>query len=461
MAKVNKSQMTILNKVVQKAQDADSSKADLLEMLKNFSDTNDEFNEVAGTISEDDIVNVRVIENANLGNDVDVDYIKKDDTIMVHKVDKSKKIVDLYVKEPSREEARYFTDLYYQFQRIRINMANQIRAIDQGKDQDDKDHKDDIQRLNKNMISTPAAMAFRHHLLKQIETIENDIKACLSEYSDRMPFGKYAKATVGIGPVFATLICSELDIPDKKDLPENAQVFTSGNWVSYAGLNDNNRPWIKNDALAKKYVEEAIAENGGIIDDDAVRLLCAKTQWTYDHYYKFCCDKKTGKFKGFTKEALVKGSKMIPYNKNLKKTMYLIGQSFIKVQNNPESLYGKLYKTRLQYEIDRNEAGGNAEAAAKALSEKNWNTSTLAYKAYKQGKLPKAQLSMRAQRVVEKIFLEHLFEFLYLEKFGELAPVPYIFKVEEGHKDYIGPEVDFKDFLTNEKAIKLLESQNQ
>ena len=440
--------MTVANKLVQKAMEIDSTKADLLEMLKAFVDDNKSVKEVIGDISEDDIISVRVTESTNTEVEEDVEYEKVDGKIKVQPVERAKKIVDLYVNEPTKEEARFFADLYYTWQGHRISLENQIRSIDQGYDQDDKSHKDDKQRKKAGITATPATMAFRHHILNQVRAIEDDIKKCLSDYSDRVPMGRYAKAVKGIGPVFATILCSTLDIPDEKDLPDTEKMYTVGNWISYAGLNDNNRPWIKSDDKAKQFVNDAIEENGGIIDEDAVRILSSKTQWSYEHYYKFCCDRKTGKFTGFTRDKLVKATKMIPYNKNLKKTMFLIGESFVKVQNNKNSLYGRLYKERLQYEIDRNEAGGNAAAAAKALSEKNYDKSTLAYKAYIQGKLPKAQLIRRAERHTVKIFLNHLFEFAYLEKYHKEAPVPYVFTLDGTHKDYIPAEVDPKEFIT-------------
>lgn len=440
----------IISKIVQKALEIDSTKADIIELINQLSESNEEFGKIVGIAAEDDINEIKAIEKESIRllNDTSVDYDKEGSTIKVKNVTKTKKLVDLYVKEPTREEARYFADLYYQVQDFRIAVLNQISAIDRGQDQDDKTHKDGKQRKNKNLIDTPATMAFRHHLLKQLITIETDIKTALSDYSDRIPMGKYAKQIVGIGPVFATVLCSGLDIPDKDQLPKDRQKYVVGNWISYVGLNDNNRPWIKSDEEARSLVNESIEENAGIIDDDAVRILCAKTHWTYEHYYDFCCDRKTGKFKGFTKENLVKATKLVPYNKNLKKTMYLIGQSFQKVQNKPNSLYGYLYKQRLQYEIDRNEAGYNKEYAENALKKKNYSKSTETYKAYIKGKCPKGQLINRATRHTVKIFLNHLFEFEHLEKFGEPAPIPYAFTIDGVHKDYIEPEVPYDKFLS-------------
>src|SRR5262245_34191096 len=57
-----------------------------------------------------------------------------------------------------------------------------------------------------------------------------------------------------------------------------------------------------------------------------------------------------------------KGQKR-PYNAELKQICWHLGQCFMKQSNDPDCFYGKLYRERKQYEIARNEAGGNAERA--------------------------------------------------------------------------------------------------
>ena len=438
-----------LSTIINVAVDPEKTKYDVVDTLRQMIDNNTDLKSVFnGTISEEDMSAIK-LASRNIEDDKDVNYVKDGDNIEVHPLTKSKKMVNLFVKEASKEEARYFTDLYYQEQASRMRVANQIGAIDRGKDQADSTHKVEENKP----IDTELTMTYRHYILNQKLIIENDIKGCLSDYSDRMNMGKYAKAIKGIGPVFASVLCSYLDIPDKETLPPDRQNYTVGNWISFAGLNDNNRPWLS-DAQAKAYLEEAIEENNGVINEDTVRSLCAKTRWTYDHYYEFCSDKKTGKFKGFTKDKLISASKLVPYNKNLKKTMYLIGQSFIKVQNKSDSLYGKLYKERLEYEINRNERGGNEEYCRKNIGKlKDKNTET--YKCYSKGKIPKSQCIMRAQRHTVKILLNHLFCFAWMEKYQELAPLPYVFAVDGCHQDIIPPEVDFFKYLPEDTVKKI------
>lgn len=436
-----------LRAIIDVASDPSKGKSDILDTLNQILASKDE-SILEAQIPSDVIESVKKFDDAVLEDYNEIGYKKKGDTIEVNKPLKYKKgqdPVSLYVKEASKEEARYFADIYQQFQGYRISIANQIRAIEQGADQADNDHKDKKQRAKKDLIDTPAVMAFRYDMLENMEIIENNIKRCLEEYSDRVSMAKYAKQVKGIGPVFATILCANLDIKDPRDRKPDEKMPSVGTWIAYSGLNDNNRPWIRSDEQARAMVNEAIEENGGVINDDAVYKLCAKSQWSYEHYYKFHCDKKTGKFSKWEKEKLVKATKLIPYNANLKKTMYLIGQSFIKNQNRG-SLYGELYKARFEYETVRNEQGYNEEYCKKALASKNYSKGTETYKCYVKGKIPKSQIVMRSLRHTVKIFLSHLYAYEHMNKFGIEAPMPYVFaKGDFEHKDYIEPEVPFEN----------------
>lgn len=114
-----------------------------------------------------------------------------------------------------------------------------------------------------------------------------------------------------------------------------------------------------------------------------------------------------------------------PYNARLKTLCWKIGQSFIKVQNNEEDVYGKIFAIRKAYEIERNEKGELADQAAAKLEKYNIGKDTDAYKWYSQGKLPPAHLNQRASRYAVKIFLSHLFSVWYEMEHKEKPPKPY------------------------------------
>lgn len=119
-----------------------------------------------------------------------------------------------------------------------------------------------------------------------------------------------------------------------------------------------------------------------------------------------------------------KGEKR-PYNARLKTLCWKIGQGFIKVQNNEEDVYGKIFAIRKAYEIERNEKGELADQAKAKLERFNIKKTTDAYKWYSQGKLPPAHINQRASRYAVKIFLSHLFSVWYEMEHKEKPPKPY------------------------------------
>jgi hypothetical protein len=122
-----------------------------------------------------------------------------------------------------------------------------------------------------------------------------------------------------------------------------------------------------------------------------------------------------------------KGEKR-PHNASLKTLCWKLGESFVKVCNHKDAVYGKLYQERKEVELVKNEAGAFADQAAAKLEKFNIGKTTDAYKAYSIGKLPPAHIHARAKRVAVKMFLSHLHEVWYEVEFGKKAPVPYVFE---------------------------------
>lgn len=119
-----------------------------------------------------------------------------------------------------------------------------------------------------------------------------------------------------------------------------------------------------------------------------------------------------------------KGEKR-PWNARLKTLCWKIGESFVKVSNNPKDVYGHLWRERKETEEKRNEAGELADQAAVKLRDNKIGKDTDAYKAYAQGKLPPAHIHARAKRWAVKLFLAHWHEVAYMDRFGIKPPAPY------------------------------------
>lgn len=127
----------------------------------------------------------------------------------------------------SGNQLRYLVDSYYQTQEYRKALDNQLRSIEQGVDGEN---------------ATPLALKW---LAQNVKNQENQIKKMLDEYTDQSPVTRWAKATIGIGPVIAAGLVANFDISKVKYVNQ---------FYSYCGLNNNNSPWLGTDK-AKELVD--------------------------------------------------------------------------------------------------------------------------------------------------------------------------------------------------------------
>lgn len=318
---------------------------------------------------------------------------------------KMKKDIKEGAKTLGKHEARFLVDLYYQIQDFRIITKNQIRAITQSDTNEPHE-----------------TIAF---FSKQFETIENDIKKILDVYTSNNPVGIWAKSIVGIGPVISAGLIANLDVKDKP---------TAGHFWSYCGLNDYNRPWQGKEKV-KKIIDEVLGnkKNKDITYEDFC-TCCIKTQWKPENLIqaigkdgkKIFYNAEGTEYK-FKKEDIIAQCSKRPYNAKMKTLCWKIGQSFVKVSNNPNDVYGKIYQARKAYELEKNERGDYKEQAL-AKAEKVGKT-TEAYKWYSEGKLPPAHIQARCERYAVRIFLSHLQKVMYMAEYGVEPPKPFAISI--------------------------------
>lgn len=114
-----------------------------------------------------------------------------------------------------------------------------------------------------------------------------------------------------------------------------------------------------------------------------------------------------------------KGQK-IPYNPELHQLCWHLGQCIKRTSGSEKSFYGKIYRHRKQYVIEKNERGDNAERA------KNFRTNSEAVrKTLEKGKLPDGNLDQQACNYAAKMFLSHLHAVMIWDKWKRLPPKPY------------------------------------
>ena len=143
-------------------------------------------------------------------------------------------------------------------------------------------------------------------------------------------------------------------------------------------------------------------------------------------------------FAGLTNREWNKGEKR-PWNARLKTLIaFKVGESFVKVQNNPNDFYGKLFRQRKDLEIAANLDGQYKDEAEKALSKQRFGDQTTAKACYVNGQLPPAHVHARARRWTVKLFVSHLHSVMFQDFYGRQPPLPYVM-AHMNHVDMIDP----------------------
>jgi hypothetical protein len=317
-----------------------------------------------------------------------------------------------------RSEIKACVSTFYQMQDMRRALTEQIRSIENS----DKD------------TSAETSIAILRWTVKNVASIERSLEKCMELICRTDKVGRWLLATVGIGPVLAAGCLAYFDIEGK----EYATQFHS-----YAGLNDNNRPWLSREK-STEIVNDIIGDSK-VITDDHVALIAAKSQWSYEHIRNKAYNSETGKW---SKTNIIKAICLKPYNGDLKSFCWKIGKSFQWNCNNSNSVYGTLFSEKRVSEIAKNENGVFADQAYEKMNVVGKTTE--AYKSYSQGKLPKAHINNRALRWATKIFISHLFEEMYRVRYDKVPPRYYsLVKLDDEHNKEILPEVPY-DLVSEE-----------
>ncbi len=131
-----------------------------------------------------------------------------------------------------------------------------------------------------------------------------------------------------------------------------------------------------------------------------------------------------------------KGEKR-PYNVQVKQLCYHLGNCFMKTYNSPESFYGRIYKSKKDLIVARNEAGHYAKRAKVFIT-----ASAEVKKKLEQGKLPDGNLDQQARNQAVKIFLSHLHAVMYWHRYGRAPAKPFTIAIL-GHAHEIKiPHID-------------------
>lgn len=360
-----------------------------------------------------------IIENAG------VDMLNPEiEVFEVEKLTRDMKKSIIQMEAINKDKLRTMVTLFYQIQDIRIQTSEQIRSIEK----DVKEGKTDVKQAEGNLIGL-------NWVLKSMAATEKGIKDILESVCKSDEVGRWLLNIAGIGPALAAGCLAYFDVTGKN---------YASSFISYAGLNDNNRPWLGVEK-SRKIINEVIAEfcdpdaKKVVITDEMVEKIAARTQWKFEHLREVACSDK-GKW---NKEDLISACAKRPYNTSLKTHMWKVGKSFEYLKSNKKSLYGKLLAERIALEIQRNEEGYYKPLIEKHMSEKNYSKGTETYNCYMEGKLPMTEINARCRRWTEKIFISHLFEEMYRVANDKIPARYYTLEHCDGHHDEIAPEIPY------------------
>jgi hypothetical protein len=309
----------------------------------------------------------------------------------------------------SDTEARYLVDQYYTLQKYRQRATNQVGAITRADNPEPHE-----------------TLAF---FGKHFGTIENAIEHHLDVYAKASPTGMWSRGITGVGPILAAGLLAHIDI---------TKAPTAGHIWRFAGL-DPTVKWLGSEGAAK-LVQEVVGTSKKVTYEHVVAIGLRLNRQPENLIGIIRTQQKVPLHEAapLTKTTLTKAVALRPWNAALKVLYWKLGESFVKVSNNPNDIYGKVYAERKALEIKRNESGAFAEQAAAALNAKRYGADTTAKKSYLAGALPPAHIHQRAQRYSVKLFLAHWQEVAYWNHYGERAPKPYVLTHME-HAHYIEP----------------------
>lgn len=338
-----------------------------------------------------------------------------------------KRAVEL-IKEidPSPQEIRSILTSYYQAQDRRIGIQNQIRAIIKSPDYD---------------VRSRTNVSIMEIALLTAQNDEETYANILNSYADSNTICQWLMQIKGIGKILATTMVAYFNI----EVASSASSF-----YEYGGLNDNNRKWLKS-TTAYEIVRSVIGDSNNVTTDHLLEIASI-IKWKPSSFVSAVTDEK-GKI--LSVGEIVKKVSAPPYNATLKKQLWKVGESFVKVSNKPDSLYGRLYKEKLAKEIALNSELAFKDQAKEILATKNWSDkSSDTYQSYLAGKLPLSHLIARAKRWTVKIFVSHLFEEMYRDKYHAVPPKFYTLEFKN-HVHYIEPEIPFTWYGEDDKKIRI------
>lgn len=223
------------------------------------------------------------------------------------------------------------------------------------------------------MVKTNEPVSLLEWFRDNAEGLEGQIRRALDKYSDNHRVGRWSKSIIGVGPVIAAGLLGHIKLEWDDKEGGHHLASTVGHIWRFAGL-DPTMVWEKKQRR--------------------------------------------------------------PYNADLKVLTWKIGQSFLKMSNNEDCLYGKLLRQRMHQERQRNAEGLFADQARAKLVKYNIDKKTDAYKWYSGAFSPRVVKSYLA---AEQSFSESTTRMLPTVK--EMAEIREMYQAEVPKNAIVGNEM--------------------
>ena len=263
----------------------------------------------------------------------------------------------------------------------------------------------------------------RPHMLvsflgEEMEHLERMCGHALDAYSASKEIGQWARSIVGIGPIITAGLMSYIDITKA---PVVSHIWR------YAGL-DPSQDWL-GDAKGRALYNEVVGPRG-MATAEQIAVLAQRANRNpnllMEQMKTITAMNKDGEriSRDANRQDQIGVLALRPWNAELKKLCWHIGESFNKFQNHKDDTYGKILVIRKAYEEAKNANGDYAEEAAKKLAKcdiRDPETRAI----YESGKLTQGHLQSRAKRYAVKIFLSHYHAVAYELHYGEKPPKPF------------------------------------
>jgi len=311
-------------------------------------------------------------------------------------------------------EARYLVDTHYQQQDVRKRLGQRILAAEK--------------------FGEPNAL-LRHLYANQL-VIEHQSELGLGAFVRNWKVGRWMQSIVGLNVLIPAALLAYIDI---RCAPTAGQIWR------FAGLDPGVRWWSA--AKAKSLVKDVMGKDKKVTDAHMAELA-KRVNRKARNLQNLIKTVYAGKR---TQENVIKAVSSRPWSATLK--MVCCGKlatSFVRQAHHKDAYYSHIYYARKEEFETRNEHGDYAEYAKRRLAGDDGKTppdkSTEAFKAYKEGMLPKGEIDGRARRIMVKIFTSHLHQVMYEDYHERDAPKPWILEKDPRHTQFIAPPNWPRDF---------------